>query len=128
MAVYLMEMVTMTAKRSWFAYSAALFDEEGLTRTKGRRASFYVAFGTRASEMVNELAEQRASATGTALVVSKTEIIQSKLDEMGINIGGKHRSKKVRLNHDAYNAGASAASKMNLGRPFGANTANGELA
>lgn len=124
MAVYLMEMITMTAKREWRMYSASLFDEEGITRTKDRRPSFYASFAIRASAMLDELADTRTKATGTALVVSKKEIIDAELADLGVRIGGTHRSKNVTHSPHAAEAGRKAASRMNLNRPFqGANSA-----
>lgn len=132
MALYLFELITMSAKRGWLRHSAKMFDEGGMTRTKGARISYYVGFGERMATMLNELHEERQKArpvaTGTAVVIRKQDIIKNKMDEMGLQ---PYKSRAKSMGHvdgNAYYAGQSAASQVNLNRPFGATKSAGAIA
>lgn len=131
MALYLFELITMSAKRGWLRHSAKMFDEDGVMRTKGARASYYIGFGECMATMLQELHENRIKArpisTGTSIVIRKQDIIKDKMKEMGLALR-KGRSKTVgHLDSNAYGAGQNAASKVNLNRPFGANKSAGAI-
>jgi len=132
MALYLFELVVMSAKRGWLRHSAKLFDEDGLTRTKGARVSYYMGFGERMGAMINELHEERQRvrplSTGSALVIRKQDIIKSKMNELGLSLSRGRGKSAGRVDGNAYNAGQSAASRVNLNRPFGANKSGGAIA
>jgi hypothetical protein len=131
MALYLFELVTMSAKRGWLRHSAKMFDEDGMTRTKGARVSYYVGFGERMAAMLNELHEERQKArpvaTGTAVVIRKQDIIKGKMREMGLQLHKSRGKSMGRVDGNAYNAGQHAASQVNLNRPFGATKAAGTI-
>lgn len=139
MALYLYELITMSAKRGWLRYSAKLFDEKGMMRTKGARASYYVGFGQRMNAMLMQLHRERQSARdawedvgttsgGTALVVRKDNIIKSKMKEMGIRIYKSRSNRRSHIDGDAFKAGNADASRVNLNRPFGSTKAAGRIA
>lgn len=131
MALYLFELVTMSAKRGWLRHSAKMFDEDGMMRTKGARVSYYVGFGERMAAMLNELHEERQKArpiaTGTAVVIRKQDIVKDKMKEMGLQLYKSRGKSAGRVDGSAYNAGQSAASQVNLNRPFGATKSAGSI-
>lgn len=123
MALYLTELVQMSAKRGWLGHVAELFDQKGLKKTKDRRVSYYTGFGDKMHMMLWQLNEERQQArtveTGTALVVAKGELISAKMKEMGLNLKTSPRKREKKpLNSDSYGAGGKDAEKVNLGRPL----------
>jgi len=131
MALYLVELIQMSAKRGWLAHAAKLIDQDGATRTKKFRVSYYVGFGERMARMLDELDKERQNArteaTGTALVVRKNEVIKGKMKEMGLSLRKRRARATGAINDDARKAGQAAASKVNLNRPFGGNSAAGSI-
>lgn len=131
MALYLFELITMSAKRGWLRHSAKMFDEDGMTRTKGMRVSYYVGFGERMATMLKELHTERQSArsqaTGTAIVVRKQDIIKGKMNEMGLKLYKRRTKSAGRVDGNAYSAGQRAASQVNLNRPFGSTKSAGSI-
>lgn len=131
MALYLFELITMSAKRGWLSHSAKMFDEDGMTRTKGARVGYYVGFGKHMGTMLKELHDERQGArpvaAGTALVIRKQDIIKDKMSQMGLQLGKARKKSMGYVDRNAYSAGQNAASKVNLNRPFGANKTAGSI-
>lgn len=63
--------------------------------------------------------EVKASSNGNALVVIKHELIQRKMNELGLNLR-QPRARGTHTNHDAYGAGKAAGERASFGRPVGA--------
>jgi hypothetical protein len=133
MAIYLYELITMSAKRAWFRYSAELFDSGEAERTKGRRISFYVAFGQTIGGMLKQLHEEREAAraawtsTGTAIVIRKQDLIKEHQKSTGLRLRKQRGRSEGQLHGHAIMAGQSAAAQVNLGRPFDKNRSAGSI-
>ena len=131
MALYIFELVTMSAKRGWLRHSAKMFDEGGSVRTKGARVGYYTGFGTQIAIMMLELHEERQKArsvsTGTAIVIRKQDIIASKMSDMGLVLHKSKRRSNGHIDGNALAAGQHAASQVNLSRPFGATKSAGVI-
>ncbi len=117
-AMYLFELITMSAKRGWHKHSAKMFDEDGETTTKYARDSFYIGFGIQISKMLDDLKEERRGAraglTGTHIVVYKGDAIKSKMREMGISLR-KSRARSSSIDStDAFLSGQTRAKEVNL--------------
>lgn len=122
MALYLHEMLVMSARRAWAVYLADLVENGGV-RSKGSREDFYTSFGVRIGKRLHELARERrgARSTGTELVVVKDQIIKAKMKEMGVVIR-KSRAQGHRVRDlNAAHAAEGAADRVNLNRPFAGN-------
>lgn len=63
--------------------------------------------------------EVKASSNGNALVVIKHELIQRKMNELGLDLR-QSRSRSTRTDGDAYGAGKAAGDRASFGRPVGA--------
>ena len=117
-ALYLFELITMSAKRGWYKHSAKMFDEDGATNTKYARDSFYIGFGIQIGKMLDDLKEERRGAragmTGTHIVVFKKDAITEKMREMGISLR-KSRARRVSIDSsDAFLSGQNRAKEVNL--------------
>jgi hypothetical protein len=124
MALYLTEMLVGASKRAWIdaAEATGKTDFKALTIA---RLSFYRGFGTRVSDRLIDMANERAearmkargTATGSALVVVKSALIEAKMKEMGLTlVPGKAREFGA-LDPAAYQMGAGAGDRVNLNRP-----------
>lgn len=121
MTLYLIEMITISAKRMWLQYRAAAF-EGNVPIGKYSRKDYYAQFGYTMNDRMHQLAQERVSvrtqATGTALVVVKDQLIKDTMKEMGLKLR-KSRGKNHRPNdRNAINAANNDAQKVNLNRPF----------
>lgn len=130
MALYLMEMITQSAKRCWNSFVQERY-EQGKTTSRGLRPSFYQGFGRAIREKLDELTEERLSArsqaVGTALVVRKQDMIKTKMNEMGLSLRKSRARRGGYVDPGAHSAGARKASTVNLNRPFGGNKSAGAI-
>lgn len=130
MALYLMEMITQSAKRSWNSFVQQRF-EEGKSTPKHLRPSFYQGFGRAIREKLDELTEERlnarSQAVGTALVVRKQDAIKDKMKEMGLKLRKARAGKGRYIDPTAHSAGMQKAATVNLNRPFSGNSAAGAI-
>lgn len=130
MAVYLTEMLVGAAKRGWIDHAEKAYSR---IRKKAKmdllRTSYYMGFARRVSTRIRQLKAERdaarVSAQGTsnssALVVVKSEIINRKMEEMGLELVERHAG-QVHLDPLAVMAGMAQGDQVNLGRPFAGNT------
>lgn len=113
MALYLGEIITSAADRALKA---------GFPKaTAHQKASFYAGFGAALKEKLVELAGQRQAAktaTGTAIVVRKDQLVRSFLSEAGLKLG-KGKGRSTRADAAFYQAGRTVGGAMNLNRPLG---------
>ena len=130
MALYLMEMITQSAKRCWNTFVQERF-EAGKSTPKNLRPSFYHGFGRAIREKLDELTEDRlaarSQAVGTALVVRKQDAIKDKITEMGLVLRKARSSGKRHVDPAAHSAGMQKASTVNLNRPFSGNSSAGAI-
>lgn len=129
MATYLSEMFVAAAKRLWREFYPEVADAPFAVQTHARE-SLFSGFGHRLSQRMLELAEfrvnSREASHGTALVVVKEQIIARHMEEIGLKLVRK-RARRRNFNPQAFNAGATAANDVNLGRPFGSDGDRGVL-
>lgn len=120
-ALYVFELIAMSARRGWFRHSAKMFDEQGATRTLQARASYYAGFGTSMQRVLAGLAEERKQAriasagmTGTAIVLRKSDVIKEKMQELGLQLR-KSRKKNISIDDSsAFYEGRDAAEKVDV--------------
>lgn len=120
-ALYVFELIAMSARRGWFRHSAKMFDEQGATKTLQARSSYYVGFGSSMQKVLERLSEERKQAryasagmTGTAIVLRKSDVIKEKMTELGLELR-KTRGKRVDLSDsNAFRHGRDAAEKVNV--------------
>lgn len=120
MAVYLSEMIVGASKRAFTTWAAG--KEMPYKQFVELRRSFMFGFGTRVSQRLFELYEERLATrqnanVGTALVVVKQDLIKSWCKENNMRFG-RGKSNKAPKNNDAREAGSQAGSNVNLGRPL----------
>lgn len=123
MALYLQEMLVITARREWCRYVAGMI-ENGEKRPKSGRRDFYVAFARRICIRMMQLAEERQSARSgsTALVVAKSAIIRERMQEDGLVLRKSRAKGHMPRDRGAIAAASSAADRVNLNRPFSGTT------
>lgn len=123
MAMYLHEMIIMTARRCWWLYKAEAA-EGGANRTSHTRKDYYTTFGHRIGQRLEELAEQRKSvrSDSTSLVVHKDAMIKAKMKSMDVVVRKSRRKGHRVVDPNAYGAALRDADKVNLGRPFAGST------
>ena len=96
-------------------YTAILTEGERWAKSnKGKRAlaDFQLGMSMRLRERIAELT--KAAPTGTALVVLKHNLVNAEFAKLGINLG--QATRRAATDSAAYNAGAAAANRTDLGR------------
>lgn len=121
-AIWLTETLTMFVQKELKNYIWGN-DYTSLTQNQKRPIimGFVLGCCNRINARLNELSAQgevKASGNGTALVVIKHELIQRKMNELGLNLR-QPRARGTRTNHDAYGAGKAAGDRARFGRPMG---------
>lgn len=115
MAVYLSLLIKGASDRAWRDHAKGRFFRN---RTLSRK-SFLVGFGSRITERLIDLSQERKAArlsTGTALVLRKDALIDNYLADQGIDIS-ETRPRKTMIDEN-YNHGSNAANDLNLSRPL----------
>ena len=130
MAIYLLEMITQSAKRCWNGFVQERF-EAGKSSPKTLRPSFYQGFGSAIRKKLEQLTEDRmaarSQAVGTALVIRKKDAIKDKMTEMGLTLRKSRARGQGYVDPAAHQAGARKASSVNLNRPFSGNATTGAI-
>lgn len=123
MALYLTEMLVRASKRAWSeAAGDGIASFKVMTK---RRLSFYRGFGCRIYDRLMDLADERAearmkargTATGSALVVVKSALIEAKMKEMGLELQPGEKRDIGLVDPEAYAMGVNAGDQVNLNRP-----------
>ncbi len=134
MALYLTELVTMSAKKGWLRYAATLL-RDGTEKTRFARKGFYVGFSQACAKILTEMKQERefaraeqarTSGTGTGIVLHKSNLIKAALKEMGLSLR-KGSGTMGHVNGDAMNAGRKTAESINFNRPFAGNKSAGAI-
>jgi hypothetical protein len=131
MAGWLYTMLQTALESDWRAYKKTPAWRE-LTGGGKRSAtqSFFVGMAVRINERLLELAEAlepvAKTASGTALVVIKNQLVDAAFAELDLHFR-KSRGLSIR-DGGAYHAGKAAGDRVNLNRPIGAAAAARRLA
>lgn len=125
LANYLCDVCFFAEKAAWEEYQKA--DAYKVFRKAGHhtyqiRRSLTVGFSIRIAQRMFDLArfreaQMKAAPTGTALVVVKQELIEEGKKEHGLLDIKDGKTVNSGVSHNALNAGAAAAEKVNLNNP-----------
>lgn len=121
MALYLVELVQCGADRAYVDFYRKFKDthRHADLRGAGVRTGFMMGFGTTVAARLRALKDEyrKRPATGTSLVLVKTDLIRGYLNDEGISIHPKSYSRNGSSLSKA--AGVKAGQKLNLSRPLG---------
>lgn len=113
MALYLSEIISSACDRALKA---------GFPKaSRVQRSSFIMGFGHALDTKLKELAKERQSAktaTGTAIVVRKGELVKDFMDRAGLNLTAS-RTRYTKADMGYFQAGATVGKALNLNRPLG---------
>ena len=119
-AVWLTETLTMFVQKELKNYIWANH-YTSLEPSHKRRIinGFVIGCTNRITERLNALSEQAVpTANGTALMVIKDQLINRKMQELGLELR-QPRARSSRINDNSYEAGQAAGNRATFGRPVG---------
>ena len=128
MADYLLHLIGHAIDHEEARYRAGDAYQRSRAAPQNRLRSFRYGFAERVSKRIGELAAHRRAAaeaarmptaTGTALVVVKQQIIDEGFGALGIRLRTSYTTRTVR-DGAAYRKGMEAGGRVNLERPVGA--------
>lgn len=121
MAEFLMILISRSVKRSWKDFLIAGEFDRSVSHHK-RYWSFHYGFGDRINKKLREMIDARqpkTGATGTDLVIMKSDLILRAMSEMLPNLDLRETSSRAtKLNGSDYLRGQLAGDKVNLNRPI----------
>lgn len=96
-----------------------------------QRKSFQMGFGSSVKAKLMQLAEERKAAktaTGTAIVIRKGDLVKAFEAEAGLNLGRGRRSRASWVDARYYEAGRTVGKSLNVGRPLSGGNKSERLA
>jgi hypothetical protein len=127
MAEYLLQLVARAIDHEEAAYRASAAYRDSRATPQNRLRSFRYGFAERVSKRIEDLAAHRraaedaarmTTATGTALILVKRQIIAKGFAGLGIRLRTSYTTRTVR-DGAAYRNGMEAGGRVNLERPVG---------
>ena len=119
-AIWLTETLTMFVQKELKNYIWSN-DYTSLPPAEKRRIinGFVIGATNRINERLNELSVQASpTVNGTALMVIKDQLINRKMQELGLNLR-QPRARGSRINDNSFQAGKAAGDRASFGRPVG---------